>query len=59
MPVPIAKVLVSLMRTLAWPIVSVVGRKIKAHPMTKTYHFYYWFGLKCFHFEAWIERTVI
>ena len=35
MPVPIAKVLVCLMRTLAWPVVSVVSRKIKASPMTK------------------------
>ena len=54
MPVPMAKIVVSVMRTLAWPVVSVITRRVKKNPMTKTYNFYYLAGIKAYQFEDWI-----
>ena len=59
MPMPIAKVVMSLMRTFAWPIISVVSRRIKQKQRPREEQFYYWFGLKCFAFEARIERMIL
>ena len=59
MPLPLVKIVVSLMRTLAWPIVSVAMRRLKANPLNPTRNFFYAFGLKAFRFECWLERTII
>ena len=59
MPIPIVKVAVCLMRTLAWPFISVVSRRIKHNEHARLWDFYYAFGLRCFQFEAMIERNII
>ena len=59
MPIPIGKVFVSAMRTLAWPFMSVVSRRVKANTNSRWANFYYRFGLKCFQFEAMIDYTIV
>ena len=59
MPVPFFKVAVCIMRTAAWPVFSVVSRRLKYKQRPTEENFFCWLGLKCFAFEALIERTIV
>ena len=56
MPVPIIKIAITGMRLFSRPFVTVLSRRMKHDPSHAEKVFFKWFGIKCYHFETYIEN---
>ena len=57
MPVPIAKFAIYVSQKLAGPILKIAKKRILSTP-GRDELFYYWFGLRCYKFEAMLDRVI-
>ena len=58
MPLPIIKICIVTIRTFARPFNQVLTRRIKFNASGYEHDFFYWFGMKAFTFENFIEEQV-